>query len=146
MSEIPPNVVTVQDILEWEKAKDELTRVKNREMLLRTKIFKGMFPSPVEGTNKVPLANGYELKGGYVINRSVELGAFTSMRPLFQEKGFRVDDLVKFKPELVKSEYNKLTQEEQHFFDQCLVIKEGSPTLEIFLPAKAKKAMEGGAA
>jgi len=136
MAEIPTNVVTAQDLLEWDEAKKQLALLKNKEMMLRQKIFKAYFPTPKEGTNKAPLANGWELKGGYVLNRAVELGAFTNMRDQFLSAGLRVDDLVKFSPELVKSAYNKLTAEEQNLFDRCLVIKEGSPTLEIVLPAK----------
>ena len=140
MAEIPTQVVTAAEILEWEQTKAELDRLKSKEMLLRTRIFKGFFPNPVEGTNKFPLANHYELKATHVINRSVDIGAFTNMRPLFTENGLRVDDLVKFKPELAKAEYNKLTEEEKHLFDRCLIIKPGSPSLEIFLPAKYKNA------
>lgn len=145
MTAIPPNLVTPADILEWEESVKMLRLVKAREMLLRKRIFTAFFPAPHEGTNKAPLANGWELKGGYTLNREVDGGAFLTMRQKFLESGIRVDDIVRFKPELAKTVYNGLVEAQRHLFDQCLVIKEGSPTLEILLPAKAKAKLAGGA-
>lgn len=145
MSPIPPNIVTTDDILEWQESVKQLRLIKAREMLLRRRIFTAFFPTPHEGTNKAPLANGWELKGGYTLNREVDGGAFMSMRPQLLVAGIRVDDIVRFKPELAKTVYNELVEGQRHLFDQCLVIKEGSPTLEIVLPAKAKAKLAGGA-
>lgn len=136
MVAIPQDTITQQDLVEWDVARQELAKLKLKEMMLRQRIFKGFFPVPVEGTNTHPLAQGWVLKGVYSLNRAVDIGAFTSMRDLFQQQGLRPDVLVKFTPELVKSEYSKLTKEEQNLFDRCLLIKEGSPTLKIELPAK----------
>jgi hypothetical protein len=51
-----------------------------------------------------------------------------------------IDKLVKWKPEVAITEYRKLTEEERNRFDQCLVIKPGSPSLEIVIPKRAKPA------
>jgi hypothetical protein len=42
----------------------------------------------------------------------------------------------------VLKEYRTLPEEQHQLFDQCLIVKPGSPALEIVLPAKAKKAGE----
>jgi hypothetical protein len=52
--------------------------------------------------------------------------------------GINVAALVKWKPELVLKNYRELTDEQKLIFNDCLVIKDGSPALEIVLPAKNK--------
>lgn len=138
----PPVVITAEDLRVWDEMKNQLALLRNQEMALRKRIFGALFPNPVEGTNKHPLANGWELKATHTIDRQVDTAAFTSMRELFVKEGLPADTLVRWKAELAKAEYNKLTQEEQFKFDRCMVIKPGSPSMEIVLPAKARKAQE----
>lgn len=139
MTTIPNNDVTEQDVAEWFRLQEELKRVKAAEMLLRLKIFKAYFPSPTEGTNTFPMAAGWVMKGKYVINRDIDPGALGAYKERFRENGINPDVLVRYKPELVLSEYRELTAEQQKFFDNALVVKPGTPSLEIVLPAKAKK-------
>jgi len=142
MAQIPENNVTDADLAEWYRLQDQLKKVKAAEMLLRTKIFKGFFPNPQEGTNNHNLPDGYVLKGKHTINREVDPGAFQAMREQFAQAGIHPDSLVQWKPSLKLGDYRELTAEQMHLFDQCLIIKPGSPALEIVLPAKAKKAKE----
>lgn len=139
MTEIPPNVVTQADLDEWFRLTEELKKVKAKEMLLRLKIFKGYFPAPREGTNKAPLADGYQLTGTHVVNRDVDEGALSVLGKDFTAAGLRPDLLIKWKPSLVKSGYNTLTDEQKHLFDQALIVKPGSPSLEITKPKKVVK-------
>ena len=145
MVQIPQDTVTQADIDEWYRLQDQLKKIKASEMLLRTKIFKFMFPAPTEGTNSYPLAQGWVAKGKYTINREVDPGALGAYRPKLAEQGINADVLVQYKPSLVLSEYRKLTEEQRQLFDACLIIKPGSPALEIVLPAKAAKKQEGAA-
>lgn len=151
---IPENTVTQADLAEWYRLKQELGRIKSAEALLRGKIFHFFFTNPVEGTNTHELddGTGAVLKGGHVINRTVDPGALDALREeqarAFGEEAnsdsrpnvprVRVDDLIKWKPELVIGEYRKLTAEERNYFDQALVIKPGAPTVEIVIPKRAK--------
>ena len=147
MVQIPENPVTQEDLNEWYKLHEQLSALKAKEALLRGKIFKGMFPNPVEGTNNVPLSEGWVLKGKHVINRSVDQAALTSLATVdaathmsvLSSHGISADSLVRWKPELVTSEYRKLSEDQRQIFDQCLTIKEGSPALEIVLPKRAVK-------
>lgn len=137
MVQVPENTVTAEDMAEWYRLQDELKKIKAKEMLLRTKIFKFYFPTPEEGTNNHPLPDGYVLKGKHTITREVDPGAFQAMRQQFQEAGIHPDLMVQWKPSLKIKEYRELTAEQLHLFDQCLIIKDGSPALEIVLPKRA---------
>jgi hypothetical protein len=153
MSEIPANPVTPADLARWYGIQREVSKLKAEEALLRSKIFKGYFPTPVEGTNKTPLndGTGAELKATHVLNRKVDEGALDALRQSMQPTDLGdgtflepnvpklpLDKLVKWKPEVAISEYRKLTAEEQLLFDQCLIITIGSPQVEITIPKKAK--------
>lgn len=142
MVEIPQNTATQADLEEWYIVQAELKKLKNKEMLLRQKLFGFHFPSPEEGTNTVPLAQGWVLKGKYTISREIDPGALGALKEPFQQAGINVDKLVQYKPSLVLKEYRTLTAEQCQLFDRALIIKPGSPALEIVLPAKAKKAGE----
>jgi hypothetical protein len=143
MIEIPENAVTEADLAEWYRLKNELAKIKQAEGLLRGKIFHYFFPNPKEGTNKHKLKDGTgaELKATHVINRSVDIGSLTALKAAIAEESSNlpklpIDELIKWEPKLVKKEYNELTEEEKHVFDQCLVIKDGSPSLEIVIPKR----------
>lgn len=144
MTAIPENEITAADMQEWYRLKEELTRVKAAEMLLRTKIYHALFKNPVEGTNTLPLQDGWVMKAKRVINRSIDLAALqinsqedpdTHMSALTSH-GINPQKLVAWKPELVLKEYRTLTEEQQKIFNECLVIKDGSPDLSISLSAK----------
>lgn len=139
MTQIPQNVVTQADIEQWYKMHQELSRLRAAEMLLRKKIFSGLFPEPVEGTNKHELGDGWLLKATYSLTRDIDPGALSVARDMLIERKINPDVLVNYKPSLVKSAYNKLTDDERAFFDQVLIVKPGSPSLEIVLPKSAQK-------
>lgn len=146
MVAIPENTCTLQDLFEWYRVQEELRKLKAQEILLRTKLFKHHFKDPKEGTNSLELdplliaaglpPDGMVLKATHVINRSVDEAALNVLTPVLDEKKIPVAKLIKRKPELVKSEYNELTDDEKKLFDQVLVIKPGTPSLEVVLPKK----------
>jgi hypothetical protein len=145
MTPIPENVTTQADLVEWYRLKEELQRVKAAEFLLRQKIFKFYFPEPKEGTNKVDLKDGTGalLKAVHKIDRTIEQGSLDALRTAIHAESSNlpklpISNLVRYKPELVLSAYRALTAEEQIIFDQCLIIKPGSPQLEITIPKERK--------
>ena len=138
MSVIPPNEVTQEDLNEWARLQKLLSATKASEMLLRTKIYKGLFKDPVEGTNSVDLAEGWVLKGKRNIDRSIDKGALTTLTEELRQQGIPVDMLIEYKPSLKLAEYRTLTAEQAVLFDQVLVIKDGAPALEIVLPKRRK--------
>ena len=102
----------------------------------------GLFPNPVEGTNKYPLSDGWVLKMTYRIERKIDEAALALNLARLTENNISADKLVVKKPELSKRAYNGLTVEEKLIFDECLIIKPGSASLEIVLPASAAAAMQ----
>jgi hypothetical protein len=142
MVEIPENPITQAMLSTWYKMAQELKKLKTKEILLRKDIFGKAFPDPKEGTNNYGLDDGYVLKGQYQLTRDIDEGAFNALKEKLREEKINPDLLVQYKPSLVKKEYNKLTDEQKQLFDQCLIVKPGSPSLEIVLPAKAKAKQE----
>lgn len=143
MAEIAQDEVTMEDIIAWDKAAKELVAAKNTEMLLRTRVFKGKFPTPVEGTNSVPLLNDYVLKAKYELNRSVDIEAVKTLAEELKTAGVDVTEVIRYKPELSVTAYKALNKDQKEVFDQCLTIKPGTPSLEIVLPKKKGKTVKG---
>jgi hypothetical protein len=156
---IPPDQLCEEDIDDWAAAEAELARVKNREMLLRLKIFKHFFTSPSEGVNATELPNGIIVKGTYKISRNVDEAALAAlkqysiadMRSFLTQLGMDVtafaddvkvvdalkistDKLLKYEPSLVTAEYRTLTEEQRTIFETCLAIKPATPSLEVKKP------------
>lgn len=72
----------------------------------------------------------------------MDAAAFAVNRERFAQHGMSPDTLVNWKPSLSVSAYRELTKEQRQMFDECLSIKPGTPSLEIVLPARAKKVGE----
>lgn len=153
---IPENEVTLDDLKQWYELHEQLGRIKSAEALLRARIFKAKFPEPKEGTNNVPLndGTGAVLKAQHKIQRDIDVGTLDALKKAQADAvaglatevpaapnapKINFDKLVKYKPELITSAYRELTAEERMYFDQCLVIKPGSPQLEIVIPKRAPK-------
>lgn len=138
MVEIPQNTVGQNDLADWFETKRQLGLLKAKEGMLRSRIAKAYFPNPVEGTNKHTLPDGYILKLTHVINRDVDEAVLAAKKDEFLARNIPVAHIVVYKPSLSKSVYNTLTDEDKVFFDNALISKPGSPTLEIVPPAKPR--------
>lgn len=145
MAQVPDNVVTNADIAAWYRAKQALAQAKQTEALLRSRVFHGFFPEPVEGTNKHEIndGTGAVLKATHVIIRTVDEPSLEALQNAIGVEGSNVPKLplgklIRWKPEVVIAEYRKLTAEEMHAFDTALIIKPGSPQLEVTIPKRAK--------
>ena len=138
--------VTIDDLKRWYELCAELDRIKAAEAMLRSRIFKQFFPNPTEGSkdNKYPLNDGTGaiLQADHKINRTVLEPELDALKSAIKEEGSNLpklpfNKLIKYKPELVKAEYNKLTEEERKVMDQALLIKPGTPQMEIKSPKRA---------
>lgn len=153
MSTIPEDALTANDLFVWYKMQADLSSLKRAESIMRARIFRHLFPLPKEGTNSLeldtlPMLSGLAPTGNVIkcvhkIQRDIDVAALTTLTPKFQESKLPLPHLVKYTPELVLKEYRKLTDEEMQLFDQALIVKPGSPQIEIVLPASAKKAQGG---
>jgi len=141
MAAIPPNTPfnPAKALEDWYLLKKQLADVKGREMTLRKQLFTHYFPKPKEGTNTFDLPDGFKLKGTYSLERNVDEAVWQANRGRFAEAAIP-EDVLRWKPELAKAKYNELTTEQQQLFDQCLLIRPGSPAMEIVKPKATRKA------
>lgn len=154
MVEINPDPVTPAELAQWYKLREQLAQVKQAEALLRARIYRHYFKDPKEGTNNFPLEDGTGavLKAQRVIDRKVDVATFDALRKVQEEQWgenrvpgatpgvplLKLDELVKWKPEVSITDYRKLTDNERRYFEQCLIIKDGSPQLEVTIPKRAQ--------
>lgn len=139
MAAIPKNKATKKDLEQWYELQKQISELKNKETLLRQKIFWFYFEDAKEGTNTYDLQDGFLLKGKRVVNRTLDYGVFQANVERFRNIGITPEDLVRMKPELELKAYRGLTADQQKVFDECLVIKDGMPSLEIVENKKGKK-------
>lgn len=122
---------------EYLRVNKEAGILADKAKKLRLEIAKLAFPNPREGSNTLALGNGYKLKVEHKINRRIDVAALTMFKDTFEGADIKVDDLVRYKPELTVGNFKKLSEEKQRIFGQCLTITEGTPTVELVEP-KAK--------
>ena len=124
------------ELTRLEELKEQIARLTVEEKQLRTKLFGEMVPNPVEGTNTVPLANGYVIKWTFATNRSVDKAALPTVREMLEAKGVNADDLFRMKPELNVSAYKKASSDTIKILSLCVTEKPGLPSYEIVLPKR----------
>lgn len=138
-------VPTVADIATLYEMQEQLAALKSAEAMLRRRIFDHFFPNPTEGSkdNKYPLndGTGAVLQADHKINRKVLEPELDVLKAKVRAEGSNLpklpfNKLVKYTPELVKSEYNKLTAEERQLFDEALDIKPGMPEVKVVIPKR----------
>lgn len=135
MPEVPDDLVSKADIAVWYQMQDQLRQLKFKEAQLRRRIIKTFFPNGEEGANTYLLDDGYKLKGTIVVSRDIEQASLDANRKRLEKEKIPVDRLVRYLPDLVLKEYRKLTEDHRTLFDECLIIKEGSPQLRIDPPS-----------
>lgn len=138
--------ITEADLSEWYKLQNDLAKLKARESQMRKVLFSHFFPKAEEGVNTydLPEVNGvpYELKGTRKIDRKVDEAVLKKMTEVsktdagevpseFDQLGVSADKLVRWKPELNVGEYRKLSDNVRAVVDKMLIIKDGSPSMEI---------------
>ena len=122
--------ITQHELNRWYALQQELAEIKVQEMALRKKLFNHFFLKPTEGTNTVNLGD-WKVVGKYVITRTVDGASIKARDDELREYGIPLDDVIEWKPTLKIGAYRKLTKEQVHLLDQCLEIKEGSPSLQM---------------
>lgn len=126
---------------EWWKSVQAMTAAKaliDREQMLRKLVFAEFFPAPVEGTNKIDIENGWQLKAVHKLDRKIDEAALPSTLDALRKKGISADSLVRYKPEIQIKAFKGLTKEDRDIFSACLTTKPGSPTLDLIPPPESK--------
>ena len=136
--EIPatdPGARFMQILAQWQDERLKLAFFGKRELELRTLLFNATFPSPGEGTQKHTLPDGRTIKGQYKINRTIDEAALPAVLTHMRELGVaNADALVKYKPTLVKREWNSLGHDARLAFSPAVIASPGTPTLDVELP------------
>lgn len=118
---------------QWAEAAEMKKKWEKEEHRLRMALFQGTFPNPTEGVNKHELPDGRVVKATHKLNRKVDEAALPAVEAAMREQ-FQIDPesgLIRRKPELAVGAYKKLTEEQRHVFDEAIVSKPGTPTIEI---------------
>jgi len=108
-----------------------------KEQELRKEIAALFFLEPTEGTNKVELEQGWTLKLTHKIDRKVDEAALPAVQEQLRLLEINPDPLVKMKPDLDTKAYKALklvNPDAAKVFEQALIIKPASPTLELVAP------------
>lgn len=121
-------------LMAWQEIEVLMKSLKKVEAQLRKEMQSHFFPNPDEGTNNKALGNDWKVTCKQTITRKCDEAAFEAV---FKElpRGYK-QKLIKFKPELITSAYRKLSDEHKKVFDEALIIKNGSATLEVKAPKK----------
>ncbi len=141
MSQIPP--VQQEDFFRklqrWNEMSLALRDLKIAEIILRKEIFGEAFPEPSEGTLYLPLGNGWRLKGGYSLSRSVDTTHLSIMREEMAKLGVSIDPLLNWKVDLRVGPYKALEEDARKLFDNIVTTKPDSPKLELVAPNDAEE-------
>lgn len=130
----------MQMLAEHEDICLRLAALKEQELDLRLKLFSGAFPNPKEGTNTWKLPDGRELKGKHVVNRKIDEASLAVTLQAMRDAGVaNADQLVRYKPELSKSEWNTLSDEMKLLFSPAVIATPGTPQFEVVVPKRAAR-------
>ena len=122
----------LQLLSEWEENKRMAEHYAALEKDQRALLFAGAFPNPVEGTQRHQLPDGRVIVGQHKVNRRIDEAALTVTLQALREQGVaNADQLVKYKPELAKREWNSLSPDMKLIFSTAVIATPGSPTIEV---------------
>jgi hypothetical protein len=141
-----------QVLMAWDNMKKKITELREEEMEMRKYIVSRAFPEAKEGMNTADLGEGYQLKAGVKFNYNLDPDvkkveeALDKIEALGNEGSFIADRLVAWKPNFLLTEYRKLCEPDateaqkkiREIIETVLTITDGTPTLEIKEPKKAK--------
>lgn len=116
----------------WYQKREQLASLKTHELLERSALAEYYFPRPVEGTNRMDLGGGFDLKLVHGYSRSVDEELVSQVKAAdIKKMKLPWDDLIVYKPSLSMRTYNELTAEQKAFVDGLLTIKPSAPSLQI---------------
>lgn len=130
----------IDKIAAWDETKARLALLREREAEMRQDILNELYANHEIGVNTIELANGYELKATFketfsLIEEDNRLDSALDAIDNLGERGKLITErLVKWKPALVKSEYDQLPDDIRRIFDTAVLVKPAAATLEIKAP------------
>lgn len=137
MVDIPPQQQMTpeqayQRLQEWYQKQAQLKTLKQHEHLERVALSGFYFHDPREGTNRLDIGAGFDLKLQHGYNYKVNEEDLDNVKAAdIKKHKLPWDDLFDYKPTLNMRTYRSLTEAQKQFVDQYLDIKPASPQLEI---------------
>lgn len=141
-------------LIEWDRLKKLLADTKAKELDYRKYVVSRAFPTAEEGTNKIELENGYQLKAvvkyNYKLaeNKIVEDG-LDKLAAIGNSGQFIAERLVSWTPNFLLTEYREIQKQAEdgsaeakqmlQVITSFLTISEAAPTLDIVEPKGKKK-------
>lgn len=116
----------------WFTQSQQLAALRAAEAPARQQVANYFIPEPEEGTNRVDIGGGYDLKLDHKLNRTVDEAALLAVTAQqAQALGLDFTALFRWKPELNIGAYRTLTPAQRDFVDGLLDIKIGLPALSV---------------
>lgn len=135
-----------ENLQKWWQQQQQLIALKTAEILARKDLVKFYFANPREGTNRLDLGGGYDLKLDFGYDRKVDEAALDATKASeFKKLGLSKDELFTYKPQLNLKAYRKLNAAQRAFIDELMDVKETTPQLHI-VPRAQDEAATGEAA
>lgn len=141
-------------LMEWQRLQVELSKLKEAELEFRKYVVKRAFPNPTEGTNKIELGNGYELKAAIKYNYKLDSDnkkieeALDRIAKIGNQGAFIVERLVSWSPHFLITEYREVCKEAEEGNESAkqilkevnsiLTITDAAPNVEIKEPKRKK--------
>lgn len=127
----------------WYQKQAQLKKLKQHEHLERVALSEFYFPNQVEGTNRMDLGGGFDLKLQASFNYTVTEEDLDNVAAAdIKRLKLPWDELFIYEPKVSISAYRKLNAEQKLFVDAILTIKPGSPQLEIVQAANREAQAE----
>lgn len=121
-----------ENLQKWWQSQQQLIALKAAEILARKDLVKFYFANPREGTNRLDLGGGFDLKLDFGYDRKVDEAALDAAKASeFKKLGLSKDDLFVYKPALNLKAYRKLNAVQRAFIDELMDVKETTPQLHI---------------
>lgn len=152
MTQIPEQVTLTpeqayEQLQKWFQQQQQLTVLKTAEVLERKRMAGFYFPQPREGSNRLDLGGGYDLKLDFAYSRNVDEAALDAAKAAdFRKLHIDKEDLFPLKPTLNLKAYRKLSDAQRAFVDELLDTKEATPQLHIVPQAEKDAPAEEAAA
>lgn len=112
----------------------EAKQVLDTEREMRQELVKLFFPSPKEGTNYLPLDEGWRLKLIYPMNRKVDPAAILPVIAELRAMGAPADALIDWEPKVNAAILKTLDDNAKMVLSQAVTTKPGSVSLELCAP------------
>lgn len=143
-----PNAQRDALIVDWQRLKQQKEALEEQELIARNKVIAFFHEDVTDkaGTENVDLGGGYKLKMVFAQRHSVpsaENGAavravMEQLKGMGEDGAFIAERLFRWKPELSKSEYDRLSPSVKRVVNKVVTTKPAQPTLEIVAPKAPK--------